>query len=46
MERKDRTCYRPTTRTEYVHIDALCDEPGRNTINCDPTESLFRHRSP
>ncbi|MFC8833316.1 Tn3 family transposase [Streptomyces griseoincarnatus] len=40
---KDLTFYRPTKRTEYVHIDALFGEPGRNVIDFDLIESQFRH---
>ncbi|WP_078612829.1 Tn3 family transposase [Streptomyces canus] len=41
--RKDLTFYRPTKRAEYVHIDALFGEPGRNVIDFDLIESQFRH---
>ncbi|MFE7941952.1 Tn3 family transposase [Streptomyces griseoincarnatus] len=40
---KDLTFYRPTKQTEYVHIDALFGEPGRNSIDFDLIESQFRH---
>ncbi|WP_371129426.1 Tn3 family transposase [Streptomyces sp. TLI_105] len=40
---KDLTFYRPTKRTEYVHIDALFGESGRNVIDFDLIESQFRH---
>ncbi|MGW9177859.1 Tn3 family transposase [Streptomyces decoyicus] len=35
--------YRPSKQTEYVHIDALFGEPGKNTIDFDLIESQFRH---
>lgn len=40
---KDLTFYRPAKQTEYVHIDALFDEAGRNVIDFDLIESQFRH---
>ncbi len=40
---KELTFYRPTKQTEYVHIDALFGEPGRNVIDFDLIESQFRH---
>ncbi|WP_353961667.1 Tn3 family transposase [Streptomyces sp. NBC_01669] len=35
--------YRPSKTTEYVHIDALFGEPGKNVIDWDLIESQFRH---
>ncbi|WP_406307618.1 Tn3 family transposase [Streptomyces sp. NBC_00885] len=32
---EELTFYRPTKQTEYVHIDALFDEPARNVIDFD-----------
>ncbi|WP_344374703.1 Tn3 family transposase [Streptomyces mauvecolor] len=40
---KDSTFYRPSKQSEYVHIDALFGEPGRNVIDWDLIESQFRH---
>ncbi|MFD4975730.1 Tn3 family transposase [Streptomyces sp. NPDC058424] len=40
---KGMTFYRPSKQTEYVHIDALFGEPGKNTIDFDLIESQFRH---
>ncbi|MFD5039312.1 Tn3 family transposase [Streptomyces sp. NPDC058377] len=40
---KELTFYRPSKQTEYVHIDALFGEPGKNTIDFDLIESQFRH---
>ncbi|MFF4354935.1 Tn3 family transposase [Streptomyces sp. NPDC001530] len=40
---KELTFYRPTKQTEYVHIDALFGEPGRNVIDFDLIESQVRH---
>jgi TnpA family transposase len=40
---KGLTFYRPSKTTEYVHIDALFGEPGKNTIDWDLIESQFRH---
>ena len=40
---KELTFYRPTKQTEYVHIDALFGESGRNVIDFDLIESQFRH---
>ncbi|MFJ4741077.1 Tn3 family transposase [Streptomyces sp. NPDC088775] len=40
---RDLTFYRPTKRTEYVHIDALFGESGRNVIDWGLIESQFRH---
>ncbi|MFK4149588.1 Tn3 family transposase [Streptomyces sp. NPDC004065] len=35
--------YRPSKTTEYVHIDALFGEAGKNVIDFDLIESQFRH---
>ncbi|MFF9077903.1 Tn3 family transposase [Streptomyces sp. NPDC014735] len=40
---KGLTFYRPSKQTEYVHIDALFGEPGKNTIDWDLIEFQFRH---
>src|SRR6478672_10921202 len=40
---KDLTFYRPAKQTQYVHIDALFGEPGKNVIDWDLIESQFRH---
>ncbi|WP_176482526.1 Tn3 family transposase [Streptomyces albidoflavus] len=40
---KELTFYRPSKQTEYVHIDALFGEPGKNVIDFDLIESQFRH---
>ncbi|MFH8978034.1 Tn3 family transposase [Streptomyces sp. NPDC017890] len=42
---QDLVFYRPTKQTEYVHIDALFGESGRNVIafDFDLIESQFRH---
>ncbi|MFI6208370.1 Tn3 family transposase [Streptomyces sp. NPDC051041] len=40
---KGMTFYRPSEQTEYVHIDALFGEPGKNVIDRDLIESQFRH---
>ncbi|MFJ5722305.1 transposase [Streptomyces sp. NPDC093149] len=40
---KGLTSYRPSKTTEYVHIDVLFGEPGKNTIDWDLIESQFRH---
>lgn len=40
---KELTFYRPSKQSEYVHIDALFGEPGKNTIDFDLIESQFRH---
>lgn len=40
---KGMTFYRPSKTTEYVHIDALFGEPGKNSIDFDLIESQFRH---
>lgn len=40
---KGLTFYRPSKTTEYVHIDALFGEAGKNTIDFDLIESQFRH---
>ncbi|MEU5525178.1 transposase [Streptomyces sp. NPDC047860] len=40
---KGLTFYRPSRQSEYVHIDALFGEPGKNVIDWDLTESQFRH---
>lgn len=37
------TFYRPSKTTEYVHIDALFGEAGKNSIDFDLIESQFRH---
>ncbi|MFF0630169.1 Tn3 family transposase [Streptomyces sp. NPDC004296] len=37
------TFHRPSKQTEYVHIDSLFGEPGRNVIDFDLIESQFRH---
>ncbi len=42
---KDLTFYRPTKQTEYVHIDALFGEPGRNSIDFDPPACPFPTRT-
>jgi TnpA family transposase len=41
--RKELTFYRPSKQSEYVHIDALFGEPGKNVIDFDLIESQFRH---
>jgi TnpA family transposase len=40
---KDLTFYRPAKSAEYVHIDALFGESGKNVIDFDLIESQFRH---
>ncbi|MET8188738.1 MULTISPECIES: Tn3 family transposase [unclassified Streptomyces] len=40
---KDSTFYRSSKTSEYVHIDALFGEPGKNVIDRDLIESQFRH---
>jgi hypothetical protein len=40
---KELTFYRPSKQTEYVHIDALFGEPGKNVIVFDLIEAQFRH---
>lgn len=40
---KELTFYRPSKQSEYVHIDALFGEPGKNVIDFDLIESQFRH---
>ncbi|WP_338776184.1 Tn3 family transposase [Streptomyces sp. DG1A-41] len=40
---KGLTFYRPSKQTEYVHIDALFGEAGKNVIDFDLIESQFRH---
>ncbi|GGY89559.1 hypothetical protein GCM10010327_20500 [Streptomyces nitrosporeus] len=40
---KGLTFYRPSKTTEYVHIDALFGEAGKNVIDWDLIESRFRH---
>ncbi|MEU0679932.1 Tn3 family transposase [Streptomyces albogriseolus] len=40
---KGLTFYRPSKQTEYVHIDALFGEVGKNVIDWDLIESQFRH---
>ncbi|MEH0573897.1 transposase [Streptomyces sp. B21-108] len=40
---KGMTFYRPSKTTEYVHIDALFGEAGKNAIDFDLIESQFRH---
>ncbi|MGW3660588.1 Tn3 family transposase [Streptomyces sp. NPDC005151] len=40
---KGMTFYRPSKQTEYVHIDALFGEAGKNVIDFDLIESQFRH---
>ncbi|WP_405779131.1 Tn3 family transposase [Streptomyces sp. NBC_00859] len=40
---KGMTFYRPSKETEYVHIDALFGEVGKNSIDFDLIESQFRH---
>jgi TnpA family transposase len=40
---KGVTFYRPSKQTEYVHIDALFGEAGKNVIDFDLIESQFRH---
>ncbi|MFJ4806748.1 transposase [Streptomyces murinus] len=40
---KGLTFYRPNKTTEYVHIDALFGEVGKNVIDWDLIESQFRH---
>ncbi|MEU1801549.1 Tn3 family transposase [Streptomyces sp. NPDC019937] len=37
------TSHRPRKRAEYVYIDALFGESGRNVIDSDLIESQFRH---
>ncbi|MFD7705378.1 Tn3 family transposase [Streptomyces caelestis] len=41
---KGLTFYRPSKQSEYVHIDSLFGEPGKNVIDWDLIESQFRHR--
>ncbi|MFD4764374.1 Tn3 family transposase [Streptomyces sp. NPDC058439] len=40
---KGVTFYRPSKTTEYVHIDALFGEAGKNVIDWDLIESQFKH---
>lgn len=40
---KGLTFYRPSKQTEYVHIDGLFGEAGKNSIDFDLIESQFRH---
>jgi TnpA family transposase len=40
---KGLTFYRPSKQSEYVHIDALFGEAGKNVIDWDLIESQFRH---
>ncbi|MFI6684766.1 Tn3 family transposase [Streptomyces sp. NPDC050485] len=40
---KELTFYRPSKQSEYVHIEALFGEPGKNIIDFDLIESQFRH---
>ncbi|MFD7620553.1 Tn3 family transposase [Streptomyces sp. NPDC059802] len=40
---KGLTFYRPSKRCEYVHIDSLFGEAGKNVIDWDLIESQFRH---
>ncbi len=40
---KGLTFYRPSRQTEYVHIDALFGEAGKNVIDFALIESQFRH---
>ncbi|MFE4370928.1 Tn3 family transposase [Streptomyces sp. NPDC056835] len=40
---KELTFYRPFKQSEYVHIDALFGQPGKNVIDFDLIESQFRH---
>lgn len=40
---KELTFYRPSKQSEYVHIDALFGEPGKNVIDFDLIDSQFRH---
>ncbi|MFJ6574243.1 Tn3 family transposase [Streptomyces sp. NPDC091292] len=40
---KELTFYRPSKTTEYVHIDALFGEAGKNVIDFDLIETQFRH---
>ncbi|MEU2389626.1 Tn3 family transposase [Streptomyces sp. NPDC007369] len=40
---KGLTFYRPSKTTEYLHIDALFGESGKNVIDWDLIESQFRH---
>ncbi|MFE2070345.1 Tn3 family transposase [Streptomyces sp. NPDC059467] len=40
---KGLTFYRPSKTTEYVHIDALFGEAGKNVIDWALIESQFRH---
>jgi TnpA family transposase len=40
---KGLTFYRPSKQTEYVHIDALFGEAGKNVIDWDLIESQFKH---
>ncbi|RPE47094.1 TnpA family transposase [Streptomyces sp. Ag109_O5-1] len=40
---KGLTSYRPSRQSEYVHIDALFDEPDKNAIDWDLIESQIRH---
>jgi TnpA family transposase len=40
---KGLTFYRPSKQSEYVHIDSLFGEAGKNVIDFDLIESQFRH---
>ncbi|MFD6278072.1 Tn3 family transposase [Streptomyces sp. NPDC060209] len=40
---KELTFYRPSKRSEYVHIHPLFGEPGKNIIDFDLIESQFRN---
>ncbi|MFF4756663.1 Tn3 family transposase [Streptomyces sp. NPDC002514] len=40
---KELTFYRPSKQSEYVHIDALFGEPGKQVIDFDLIESQVRH---
>jgi TnpA family transposase len=40
---KGLTFYRPSKQSEYVHIDSLFGEAGKNVIDWDLIESQFRH---
>ncbi|MEU5222292.1 Tn3 family transposase [Streptomyces toyocaensis] len=40
---KGLSSYRPGKQTEYMHIDALFGEPGKNVIDFDLIESQFKH---
>ncbi|AXE75826.1 hypothetical protein C5746_01205 [Streptomyces atratus] len=40
---KGMTFYRPSKQSEYVHIDSLFGEAGRNVIDFDLIDSQFRH---